>query len=170
MKTYNIASILKVSLREALPSMKPMAEVSPGRRSFASLNHFNMKTDKIIYWVATGLLAAGMTLSSFMYLTKSEELIAAFQQLGYPLYFMSILGFAKLVGAITLVAPLGDRLKEWAYAGFLFTFGGAIWTHIATGTPWVTPAVFLGLLALSYFFYTKQKSARQVTSSIAIPA
>jgi len=114
-----------------------------------------MKKDKIIYWVATGLLAAGMSMSAFMYLSKNEELMASFQQLGFPAYFVSLLGIAKLSGVILLLAPSGDRLKEWAYAGFMFTFGGAIWTHIATGTPWITPVVFLALLAVSYVFHVR---------------
>ena len=114
-----------------------------------------MKKDKIIYWVATGLLAAGMSMSAFMYLSKNAELMASFQQLGFPAYFVSILGIAKLAGVILLLAPSGDRLKEWAYAGFVFTFGGAIWTHIATGTPWIAPAVFLALLAVSYVFHMR---------------
>ena len=37
--------------------------------------------------------------------------------LGYPLYFITIIGFWKVLGAITLLAPGFPRLKEWAYAG-----------------------------------------------------
>lgn len=129
-----------------------------------------MKRDNIIYWAATGLLAAGMTFSAFMYLTKSPDLVSAFEQLGYPAYFMSILGFAKLVGAIVLVAPVGERFKEWTYAGFLFTFGGAIWTHLATATPWVAPAIFLGLLTVSYVFYTRLKTVRYGATGKAVTA
>jgi hypothetical protein len=117
-----------------------------------------MKKDKVIYWAATGIVAAGMAMSAFMYLSKNAGLVASFQQLGFPLYFVSILGFAKLVGAVVLLAPVGDRLKEWAYAGFVFTFSGAIWTHLATGTPWISPAVFLVVLSVSYVFYTRLKT------------
>jgi hypothetical protein len=126
-----------------------------------------MKRDKIIYWVATGLVAAGMAMSAFMYLTKNPALVASFQQLGFPVYFISILGTAKLLGAIVLVTPAGERLKEWAYAGFLFTFGGAIWTHVVTGTPWVTPAVFLLVLAVSYVFKVRAHSKVQDSTTIS---
>jgi hypothetical protein len=117
-----------------------------------------MKRDKIIYWVATGLVAAGMAMSAFMYLTKNPELMASFETLGFPLYFISILGVAKLLGAVVLVAPAGTTLKEWAYAGFIFTFIGAIWTHVATSTPFVGPLVFLVVLGVSYFFWTRVRS------------
>ena len=128
-----------------------------------------MKRDKIIYWVATALIAAGMAMSSYMYLSKDAGLIKSFQQLGFPIYFLSILGLAKLLGAIVLVAPAGDRLKEWAYAGFLFTFIGAIWTHLATGTSWISPAVFLGILSLSYAFYVRLKTSPKAESVKGTP-
>ncbi|HZY79305.1 MAG TPA: DoxX family protein [Cyclobacteriaceae bacterium] len=118
-----------------------------------------MKRDKIIYWVATGLLAAGMGMSAYMYLTKNPDLVAAFQTLGFPLYFISILGVAKLLGAVVLLAPAGTRLKEWAYAGFIFVFIGAIWTHVVTSTPFVSPLIFLLVLGVSYFFWTRTRTA-----------
>jgi hypothetical protein len=114
-----------------------------------------MKRDKIIYWVATGLLAAGMGMSAYMYLTKNPQLVESFQKIGFPIYFVSILGVAKLLGAIVLVTPAGNRLKEWAYAGFIFTFLGAIWVHIETGTAFMGPLAFLLVLAVSYFFRTR---------------
>lgn len=114
-----------------------------------------MKTNKIIYWSLTGLVAAGFLMSSFMYLGKSPELMANFQKAGFPVYFVTILGLAKLLGAIGIVNPWFPKLKEWAYAGFTFTLIGAVWTHIATSTPFVAPLIFLILVALSYFFYQK---------------
>src|SRR5687767_10470863 len=118
-----------------------------------------MKAQKIIYWVVTGLLAAGMIMSGFMYVTKSPEMVGAFQSLGFPAYFMLILGIAKLLGAITLVVPVGNRFKEWAYAGFMFTFVGAISTHLATNTPWMSPLVFLVLLASSYVLWIRVRGS-----------
>jgi uncharacterized membrane protein YphA (DoxX/SURF4 family) len=117
-----------------------------------------MKKDKIIYWLATGVVAAAMLLSAFMYLSKSEELMKSFEAIGIPLYMVMLLGTAKLIGAILLLAPVAPRFKEWAYAGFLFTFTGAIWTHAATATPWVAPLIFLVVLAVSYVYWNKLKS------------
>lgn len=128
----------------------------------AVTNNTKMKRDKIIYWVATGLLAAGMGMSAFMYLTKNPELVGAFKMLGFPVYFISILGVAKLLGAVILLAPAGTTLKEWAYAGFIFTFIGAIWTHLATHTPFISPLMFLIVLGVSYFFWTR---VRRVAAS-----
>lgn len=114
-----------------------------------------MKRDKIIYWTTTGLLAAGMVMSGAMYLSKNEEMVTNFTAIGYPVFMLGILGIAKLLGGIALVAPAPARLKEWAYAGFTFVFIGAAWTHVATDTPWIAPIIALAILAVSYFFFLR---------------
>src|ERR1051325_1715337 len=114
-----------------------------------------MKRDKIIYWITTGIVAAMMFLSAYMYLTQNPELVKNFQSIGFPLFFVTILGVAKLLGAIVLVAPVGRTLKEWAYAGFIFIFIGATWTHIVTSTPFFMPVILLAILSVSYLFWTK---------------
>jgi hypothetical protein len=114
-----------------------------------------MKRDKIIYWSTTGLLALGFAMSSFMYLSKNPELIGQFKLIGLPEYFVTLLGVAKLLGAIAIVNPWFPKLKEWAYAGYSFVLIGAAWVHIVTGTPFVAPLVFLGIVAVSYFFYSR---------------
>jgi hypothetical protein len=43
------------------------------------------------------------------------------------------LAWAKLLGAILLLAPVPARLKEWTYAGFGFTLGSAVIAHLAIG-------------------------------------
>ena len=73
--------------------------------------------------------------------------------LGYPSYFMTILGAAKLLGVAAVLAPGLPLLKEWAYAGFAFNLIGAVATHIAVADPigeWLPPLVLLGLGAASY--------------------
>lgn len=114
-----------------------------------------MKKNKIIYWSTTGLVAAGFLMSSFMYLGKNPELVNGFKMMGFPDFFIPILGLAKLLGAFAIVNPWVPKLKEWAYAGFTFVLIGATWTHLATNTPFIAPLVFLVLLAVSYYFYVK---------------
>lgn len=119
-----------------------------------------MKRDKILYWVSTGLVSLGFLMSSMMYLSRNPELMSGFSKLGYPVYFVMLLGVAKLTGALALLNPWSEKLREWAYAGFTFTLVGAIWTHISTGTPFVAPLVFLVLVMVSYFFHARIKSFR----------
>lgn len=114
-----------------------------------------MKTTRIFYWVSTGLVALGMAMSGVMYLSKADMLVKGMNEIGLPLYFLPLLGLAKLLGAIALFVPKQPKLTEWVYAGFTFTFLGATWVHISTHTPFVAPLVFLAVLATSYLLKRK---------------
>ncbi|MBL7683985.1 MAG: DoxX family protein [Flavipsychrobacter sp.] len=123
-----------------------------------------MKRDKIIYWVSTGLVSIGFLLSSIMYLTSNPELMKSFSEIGFPVFFVTILGISKLTGAIALVNPWMPKLREWAYAGFTFTLIGAVWTHVATNTPFIAPLFFMLLLGISYFFSNRIR--KTVTNTV----
>ncbi|HXS38261.1 MAG TPA: DoxX family protein [Flavipsychrobacter sp.] len=114
-----------------------------------------MKAIKITYWVATIIPAALFAMSSVMYLTHNPALVSGMKALGYPLYLLNILGTAKILGAIALVVPKFPRLKEWAYAGFVFDILGAIWSHLANRNFSEIPFIvfILLLVGISYFTY-----------------
>jgi hypothetical protein len=102
---------------------------------------------------ATWLFAALMTVSGILYLLRLAPVVDAVTSLGYPLYFVTLLGVAKLLGVVALVAPPARPLREWAYAGFTFDLVAAVVSHVATGGAGkaVPPLVVLGLLMASYF-------------------
>lgn len=91
------------------------------------------KRNKIIYWLATGLLSFGMFASGVSQLLHLKEMDAIITHLGYPLYLMSIIGIWKILGVIVILIPKFKLLKEWAYAGFFFLLTGALISHIAVG-------------------------------------
>jgi hypothetical protein len=124
-----------------------------------------MKNNKILYWSFTGLVSLAFLFSSFMYLGKSPELMENFHKAGFPDFFVTILGLAKLLGALALVNPWFPKLKEWAYAGFVFVLIGAVWTHVATSTPFVAPLVFLVLVFTSYFLFRKINGEKEIAYS-----
>jgi uncharacterized membrane protein YphA (DoxX/SURF4 family) len=91
------------------------------------------KRNKIIYWIATLWLALGMLSSGIIQLfnVKTEgDFIAG---LGYPVYFLTILGVWKILGVVALLMPGFPLLKEWAYAGFFFVMSGAVFSHLVSG-------------------------------------
>jgi hypothetical protein len=108
----------------------------------------------LAYWATTGLFASAMGASSLIYLTHQPFMVDnVVGALGYPLYVLNILGTAKLLGALALLAPGLPQLKEWAYAGFVFNLIGAAWSHAAVGHGLgevMPPIVLLGVLAASY--------------------
>jgi hypothetical protein len=91
------------------------------------------KTNKIIYWIATIFLAFGMLAGGLQQLLQVGGYVAIITHLGYPKYFMSIIGAWKLLGVITILVPGVRILKEWAYAGFFFVMSGAVISHLAMG-------------------------------------
>lgn len=107
---------------------------------------------KIIYWVSTGLVGALAVFAAFTYLSGSPQAIQGFAHVGYPQQLRIILGIAKLLGAITLVAPALPKLKEWAYAGFTFTWISAFVAHYLAkdGPTAFMPLVLLVFLVVSY--------------------
>jgi len=108
---------------------------------------------KIGYWIATGFVALGFATSGVFNLVGGEEVTAGYLALGYPAYLAGFLGVAKLLGAITLVAPKLPRLKEWAYAGIGFDLLGASYSHLANGDAIgdaVTPMVLMAVVVVSY--------------------
>ena len=122
-----------------------------------------MKKTKIWYWIFTGLLAALMLFSSIpdiMVVPDAIKIVT--DHLGYPKYIIAFLGVAKLLGVIAILVPGFSRLKEWAYAGFVFDLTGAMYSSIAVGDPassWIFFIVFFGLIAGSYIFYHKKQKA-----------
>jgi len=112
------------------------------------------KRNKIFYWVVTVWLSLGMLSTGAVQLLKMEEEVASMNNLGYPIYLLSLLGVWKILGVLAILVPKFPLLKEWAYAGFFFAMAGAIVSHIAVGDETVTlfgPTLLLVLLILSWY-------------------
>lgn len=117
--------------------------------------HPSGKRNKIIYWVATSWLALGMASTGIVQLLKMKEEAGMMAHLGYPLYFLTILGTWKLLGVVAVLAPKFPLLKEWAYAGFFFAMSGAVFSHLASGDgamDFFGPGLLLVLTAVSWYF------------------
>jgi uncharacterized membrane protein len=88
------------------------------------------KRNKIIYWIATVFLAIGMLAGGVQQLLQIGGYVQIVGQLGYPIYFLSILGAWKILGVVAILVPKFTLVKEWAYAGFFFAMSGAAISHI----------------------------------------
>ena len=120
------------------------------------------KRDKIIYWIATIWLSLGMTSTGIVQLIPLEEEVTKMSTLGYPLYFLTIIGVWKLLGVVALLLPKFPLVKEWAYAGFFMVMTGAIFSHLAVNdslTEYFGPSLLLILTIISWYF---RPSARKL--------
>ncbi|MCE7064915.1 DoxX family protein [Dyadobacter sp. CY326] len=125
------------------------------------------KRNKIIYWIATIWLALGMTSTGIVQLIKMDEEVAMMTRLGYPLYFLTIIGVWKILGVIVILIPKFALLKEWTYAGFFFAMTGAIFSHLATGDDAKAlfgPSLLLVLTIVSWYFRPETRKLNVTTS------
>jgi hypothetical protein len=111
----------------------------------------------ILYWTVTALFCLQMGFTVYAQL-RLPQVAQMFTHLGFPNYFRLELSWAKLVGIALLLAPVGARLKEWAYAGFAITLASALLAHFALGDDpevWIWAAASGVLGALSYGFWLR---------------
>lgn len=120
-----------------------------------------MKKIKITYWTVTILFVLAMLQSGIVQLIQSEGSKEVMALLGYPMYVSTILGAAKILGAIVLVLGTFKTLKEWAYAGFAFDLIGASASGAFIGEILVViiPLVYLVVMFLSYFLWKKMEQS-----------
>jgi hypothetical protein len=114
------------------------------------------KRNKIIYWIATGLLTALMLMSAGMYFMNYEMVSATFTKLGFPTFVIYPLAVAKLLGLVAILSKKSNLLKEWAYAGFFFDFILAFFAHIVAQDGEYAPAfIAIVLLVVSRIYEQK---------------
>jgi hypothetical protein len=113
------------------------------------------KRNKIIYWIATIWLALGMVSTGIVQLLKDEKEVAMMTRLGYPDYFLTIIGTWKILGVVAILIPKFPLLKEWAYAGFFIAMSGAVASHLMSGSEakdLFGPTLLLILTIVSWYF------------------
>lgn len=113
------------------------------------------KSNKIIYWISTIWLALGMASTGIVQLLKMKDEVEKIAQLGYPRYFLTIIGVWKILGVVAVLMPKLPLLKEWAYAGFFFAMSGAVFSHLSVGDgakEFFGPVLLLVLTVVSWYF------------------
>jgi len=99
----------------------------------------------IIYWAVTAILATECFIGGVMGALRSPPFLGLMNRLGYPPYLMTILGVSYLLAGIAILLPRIPRAKEWAYAGLIFIYSGAVVSRIVAREGL---EAFLGLMIL----------------------
>ncbi|MEP6903593.1 MAG: DoxX family protein [Actinomycetota bacterium] len=121
------------------------------------------RTAQIIYWIVTVLFALMMLLDGITGALREEGGKEALAYLGYPEYLLTILGIAKILGAIAVLQTVFRTIKEWAYAGFAFVFIGGFASHgfVGSGIGFLfLPILMLAVMFVSYFLWRKIESEK----------
>lgn len=109
----------------------------------------------VVYWTTTLVLSAECIVGGLMGAIRLQPFTGIVRHLGYPAYFMTILGIWYILAGLALLAPGFPLLKEWAYAGLFFNYSGALVSHLAARdqiTMVIAPVVFGGFVLLSWSF------------------
>ena len=114
----------------------------------------------VAYWIVTALFCLQLGFTAWAQL-RLPQVATMFTHLGFPDYFRVELSWAKLLGVILLLAPVPERLKEWAHAGFAITLASALVAHFAMGDGpevWSWAAATGVLWGLSYFLWRRAQA------------
>lgn len=116
-----------------------------------------MKGKSVAYWTTTILVAFFIGSGGVAQVARVQATVDGFVRiLGYPAYFVTILGVWKVLGAIAILVPGFPRLKEWAYAGIFFDLTGAAASaagagvYGAYGFHLIAPLAIAGLMVASW--------------------
>lgn len=79
------------------------------------------KTTKIIYWAGVTFISLLFLASGYFEITKNPLTYTKTIKMGYPPYFITLLGISKIAGIIALLIPHKLLwLKDWVFAGLAF--------------------------------------------------
>lgn len=122
-----------------------------------------MKKITLWYWIITVIFAGYMIYSAVPGILMNEKTVWALHTwMGYPKYFILLISWAKVAGALAILVPGLHRIKEWAYAGLFFDLAGAVISvYVMAGfIPELVYYIILPILVLfaSYFLWHKKES------------
>src|SRR5215470_15196702 len=123
----------------------------------------------VAFWTTTIFGPTSFIIGGLLQLSQAETVTLTLRHLGYPVYFASILGMWKLLGAVAITLPGLPRVKEWAYAGFFFDLTAAAISRAAVGdsaADVVAPLLFLGLVMASWAL---RPESRKLAAPVASP-
>ena len=123
--------------------------------------HKNVRKYKIIYWIATGILAL-FILSGSLFM-NSQMAIDGMRHLGLPDWFRWELNIGHLIGGIFLLIPINKRIKEWTYVALGIDYISASIAYFSVDGVTAnafSPLVAFGILIVSYVYYHKLKDSK----------
>ncbi len=113
------------------------------------------KTDKAIYWIATGYMLFLMMVSVVNYHLVHERMAGAFLSFGYPTYLVYPLAYLKLIGVIVIITNRYNNLKDWVYATYYINMILAFVAHFVAQNFFWHAALGLICVPISYIYSNK---------------
>ena len=124
------------------------------------------------YWICTGVIALSFLSGGVGHLMRLPPVVDGITQLGYPAYFVTILGVWKLLGGVAVLLPGFPLLKEWAYAGMIFDLTGASASQASAGGDMrhiVVPLLLAALVVGSWALRPESRRLKRASSGSLQP-
>ncbi len=124
-----------------------------------------MANKLIWYWIITGILSFFIFSGGLAQAVRINGVVQGFKPLGYPTYFISLIGIWKVLGVFAILIPKFKLLKEWAYAGIFFTMSGAVISHLASddvSLQIIAPFLLAVLTVLSWYLRPADRKINSV--------
>ena len=115
--------------------------------------------ERIVYWIATGLMAALMLFAVQMYLRRPEMVAALFEGYSYPDYVVYPLAAAKAAALAVILLNRWRNLKDIAYGAYFINLVMATYAHLHAGDNPVHAYVGLVAVPLSYALSNRVRGA-----------
>jgi len=128
------------------------------------------KTQKVIYWIATGYMLFAMLWSFVTYQLLYDTINGLFNEYNYPTYLIYPLAYLKLVGALVIITNRYADLKEWVYATYYINMILAFIAHFVAQDMIWHAVLGLILVPVSYLYSNKVRGLppRKLITSGAI--
>ncbi len=110
-----------------------------------------------VFYLSTAFVVFSGVMGGITEIGRNPTAVELFTHLGYPLYFLTILGVAKILGAIAVVQNKVPFLREWAYAGFFFDLIAAAVSHAVVDGVGATMGPALFVLVVTTVSYVSSK-------------
>lgn len=108
-----------------------------------------MKSNKIIYWILTGLISLVFIGSALGKLTANEESLKMASNFGLDSATFTMLGILELACLILFIIPRTGIIGTMLLAAYM---GGAIATHVEHGESILAPCIVQSILFLIAFY------------------
>ncbi len=107
----------------------------------------------IAYWTFTLFVAYENLDGSIWAFLRIEYVRVLMTHLGYPQYFLNILGPFEFACAVALLVPRFPVVKEWAYTGAFINYSAALASHLSVGDRpeiWIPSLIMVALTLASW--------------------
>lgn len=111
-----------------------------------------MKNLRICKFIKT-IFSISMIVSAIGEISLNETVVHSINIIDMPVYLLYLLGVLKIWGVMAIWFAPCNWIKEWAYAGFLFDFIGAIYSFVFLNQ-FPFPDIIMALIALLLCLFT----------------